>query len=44
MNMDFLIKANYDAYWKDTIEKATVITDLRDLPENSSESFKIFYE
>ena len=44
MDLSYLLKDNFDVYWKDVIEKATLVKDVRMVPAQSSESFKVLYE
>ena len=44
MDLSYLLKDNFDVYWKDIIEKATLVKDVRMVPSHSSESFKVLYE
>lgn len=42
--MRYLMKETYDAAWLAEIDKATLVTTLKDVPANAPGAYKILYK
>lgn len=43
-DMNYLLKANFDALWVKEIENAKLITSIDAIPASSSTAYKMYYE
>ena len=43
-DMRSLMKEPYDAAWIETVNKATLVTTLKDVPANAPGAYKILYK
>ena len=44
MDLNYLLKSNFDALWLETINKAIEIASISQIPDHNSNSYKIYYE